>query len=150
MMLSLTTMESEKLNMKQEKGLASGHPRAMVLESTALDSWQCGYRVSLKGVACNAVCHKYLPRHYQGIILSPSSSSSKNKLAWLGAGKGVEWSGMETESQHSGVHSGWIERLGPKGAESRSEAVVMFAARLNPSNLTQMQCLDFIEQRASA
>lgn len=31
----------------------------------------------------------------------------------------------------------WLDSK--KGAESRSEAVVMFAARLNPSYLTQME-----------
>lgn len=37
------SMESEKLNVKQEKGLGSGHPGALGLESPSLESRLCGW-----------------------------------------------------------------------------------------------------------
>lgn len=82
-------MESEKLNMKQEEGPGSGHPRDLVLGSSAL-GWQCGCRVSLKGVACSAVINICLFTTWGRSYSAPLPPSLKNELAWLGAGEGVE------------------------------------------------------------
>lgn len=77
--LSRVTMESEELNTKQERGPVSDHPRALGLESPALQSWRSGCGTALRR---DTVLSDISTCPSQGwVMLSPSASSVKEQAS---------------------------------------------------------------------